>query len=652
MLTRWFVFILAIPPLLSAQPRTPLAPEQVAERLELENELQDIAVVERKLMVPMRDGVRLATDVYRPRNASGKVPIVWVRTPYNFNFWDVRNGGPSDMTAALTAVKRGYAYVVQNERGHFFSEGNYDILGAPITDGYDALSWMKAQSWSNGKVGTTGCSSTAEYQMAIASMGHPAYAAMNVQGFGAGVGRVGPYYEQGNWYRGGAIQMLFIAWLYGEQNQVRPMFPPETSAEDLVAASRLFDLAPQMPPVDWSKALAHLPVQDIMQNAQGPRGIFADAMPVDTGGRMIQRMPNDPAWYQGGLWHDDMPLDVPGLWFMSWYDVSVGPNLAMYNHVRKNASPAVADQQWAVIAPVAHCAFTRATKDTVVGERSMADARLDYQEIMYGFFDRFLKGEASPRLEALPKVTYFTMGSNQWQTSHTWPPEGAKERTLYLASRGKANSLYGDGKLTAAPPEGDLPDSFVYDPMNAVPSYGGNVCCTGNAVQAGSFDQRKMEARQDILVYTSDPFAEGMELSGSIVPTLYVSSDAKDTDFTVKVLDVYPDGRAYNLDESIQRMRYRKGYDKPLAWMEKGKVEKVTLQPLITSNYFAPGHRLRIEVSSSNFPRFDRNLNTGGNNYDEWAGVVATNSVHHSKEYPSSVTITVVEREAPTEQHP
>jgi putative CocE/NonD family hydrolase len=652
MLIRWFVFILAIPSVLLAQRRTPLTPEQIAERSELENELQDVAVVERKVMVPMRDGVRLATDVYRPRNASGKLPIVWVRTPYNFNFWDVRNGAPSDMTAALTAVKRGYAYVVQNERGHFFSEGNYDILGAPITDGYDAVAWMQAQSWSNGKVGTTGCSSTAEYQMAIASMGHPAYAAMNVQGFGAGVGRVGPYYEQGNWYRGGAIQMLFIAWLYGEQNQVRPMFPKETSGEDLAAASRLFDLAPQMPPVDWSKALAHLPVQDIMQNAEGPRGIFADPMPVDTGGRMIQRAPNDPAWYKGGLWHDDMPLDVPGLWFMSWYDVSVGPNLAMYNHVRKNASPAVADQQWAIVAPVAHCAFTRAAKDTVVGERSMGDARLDYLEIMYGFFDRFLKAEASPRLEALPKVTYFTMGSNQWQTSDTWPPAGAKERTLYLASGGKANSLYGDGKLVMASPDMDQPDSFMYDPMNPVPSYGGNVCCTGNAVQAGSFDQRKMEARQDILVYTSDPFAEGMELSGSIVPTLYVSSDAKDTDVTVKVLDVYPDGRAYNLDESIQRMRYRNGYDKPLAWMEKGKVEKVTLQPLTTSNWFAPGHRLRIEVSSSNFPRFDRNLNTGGNNYDEWAGVVATNTVHHSKEYPSSVTLTVVEREAPTEQHP
>jgi putative CocE/NonD family hydrolase len=652
MLTRWIVFVLATPALLSAQPRTPLTPEQIAERWELENELQDIAVVERKVMVPMRDGVRLATDVYRPRNASGKLPIVWVRTPYNFNYWDVRNGAPSDMKAAITAVKRGYAFVVQNERGHFFSEGNYDILGAPITDGYDALAWMQAQSWSNGKVGTTGCSSTAEYQMAIASMGHPAYAAMNVQGFGAGVGRVGPYYEQGNWYRGGAIQMLFIAWLYGQQNQVRPMFPETTSAEDLVAASRLFDLAPQMPPVDWSEALQHLPVQDILRNVQGPQGIFSDAMPVDTGGRMVQRAPNDPAWYKGGLWHDDMPLDVPGLWFMSWYDVSVGPNLAMYNHVRKNASAAVADQQWAVIAPVAHCAFTRAAKDTIVGERSMGDARLDYEEIVYGFFDRFLKGDASPRLESLAKVTYFTMGSNRWQTSSTWPPEGSRELTFYLSSDGKANSLYGDGKLSMSPPETDTPDSFVYDPMNPVPSYGGNVCCTGNAVTAGSFDQRKMEARQDILVYTSDPFPEGMELSGSITPTLYVSSDAKDTDFTVKVLDVYPDGSAYNLDESIQRMRYRDGYDKPLAWMEKGKVVKATLQPLTTSNWFAPGHRLRIEVSSSNFPRFDRNLNTGGNNYDEWAAVVARNSVHHSKQYPSSVSITVVEREAPTEQHP
>jgi len=236
------------------------------------------------------------------------------------------------------------------------------------------------------------------------------------------------------------------------------------------------------------------------------------------------------------------------------------------------------------------------------------------------------------------------MGLNKWQSSDTWPPRGAEPMTMYLGSGGKANTLNGDGELTNAPPAGDHPDSFVYDPANPVTSYGGNVCCTGNAIQAGSFDQRKMEEREDVLVYTSEPFKAGIEVSGPITPTLYVSSNVKDTDFTVKVLDVYPDGRAYNLDESIQRMRYREGYDKPPVWMEDGKVYKVMLQPLTTSNYFAPGHRLRIEVSSSNFPRFDRNLNTGGNNYDESKGIPARNRVHHSKQYPSQVTFTVVKR--------
>src|SRR5262245_38358893 len=350
-------------------------------RWDLESELKSLAIVEPRVMMLMPDGVRLATDIYRPKNASGKVPAIWVRTPYNFNFWDVHNGVPADMTTILAAIKRGYAYVVQNERGHFFSEGNYDILGSR-QDGYNAIDWLTSQSWSNGKLGTTGCSSTAEWQMGVAALGHRGFSAMNVQGFGAGVGRVGPYYEQGNWYRGGAMQMLFIAWLSGEQNQVRPTFPPNTSREDLIRASKSFDLAQQLPAVNWSTALWHLPVQDILKSVDAPHGIFADAMPVETGGRMIQRTPNDAAWYRGGLVHDDMKMNVPGLWFMSWYDVSVGPNLELYNHVRRNAAAAVRDQQWAVIAPVAHCSYTRATADTIVGERSMGDARLDYNEIV------------------------------------------------------------------------------------------------------------------------------------------------------------------------------------------------------------------------------------------------------------------------------
>jgi putative CocE/NonD family hydrolase len=613
----------------------------IAQRNRLEQELEKIAIIERKVMVPMSDGKRMQADVYRPKDTSKKYPIIFVRTPYNFNFWDVRLGAPADMSQQLEAVRRGYVYVEMNERGHFFSEGTYDILGPPLSDGTEEITWMSSQPWANGKVGTIGCSSTAEWQLGVAAQGNPHFAAMIPQGFGAGVGRVGPYYEQGNWYRGGAVQMLFIAWLYGEQNTVRPMFPPNTSQDDMVRAAHEFDLSQQLPPVDWSKALAHLPEKDIIDAVGGPHGIFADREEVPTGGAMIKRTPNDPAWYRGGLWHDDKPINVPGFWFMSWYDVSVGPNLAAYNFVRKTARPEIANEQYAVIAPTLHCSYTRATEHTVVGERDMGDARLDYNALTYGWFDHFLKGEDNDILKQ-PKVRYYTMGMNKWQTSDTWPPQGAQPMTFYLSSGGKANSLNGDGALSAAAPAADHPDSFAYDPMNPVPSYGGNVCCTGNAVQGGAFDQRKMEARADILVYTTEPFKEGTELSGPIDATLYVSSDAKDTDFTVKVIDVGPDGTAYNLDETIQRVRYRDGYDKPPVFMEPSKVYKVNLSPMTTSNYFPAGHRLRIEVSSSNFPRFDRNLNTGGNNYDETQGVVAHNSVHHSTQYPSQLTITVV----------
>jgi putative CocE/NonD family hydrolase len=261
----------------------------------------------------------------------------------------------------------------------------------------------------------------------------------------------------------------------------------------------------------------------------------------------------------------------------------------------------------------------------------------------YGWFDHFLKGEQNDVLK-MPKVQYFTMGSNKWQSSETWPPVGAEPQKFYLTSGGKANTLNGDGKLVAEAPTQAAADKFTYDPMNPVPSYGGNVCCTGNAIQGGSFDQSKMEERPDILVYSSDVLKEGIELSGSIDVTLYVSSDAKDTDFTVKLIDVDENGKAWNLDETIQRMRYRDGYDKPLVWMEKDKVYRVKFSPMTTSNYFAPGHRIRIEISSSNFPRFDRNMNTGGDNFSETSGVIANNAVHHSKQYPSEITISVVKR--------
>ena len=598
--------------------------------------LQEIAIIDQKVMMPMRDGIRLATDIYRPKTDK-KVPVIFSRTPYNFNSWG--DGQQKTRTAerAYEVVQEGYAYVVQNERGRYYSEGEWDILGIPLTDGYDAFSWMKDQPWSNGKIGTLGCSSTAEWQMAVAALDHPSHAAMVPQSFGAGVGRVGDYYEQGNWYRGGAEQLLFFAWLYGvEHDKYKPRIPQGASQEDLIRISRFYDLAPENPPVDMSEALAHLPIQDILQNIQGKREVFD---------KMVRRNPNHKDWYKGGLYHDDMEIGVPSFWFASWYDVSISPNLALYNHVRNNSKDQfVKDNQYLVIAPTLHCRYTRATENTIVGERNVGDARLNYSEQIYSWFDLWLKGENNNFKDNTPRVQYYTMGSNVWQSAESWPPENSELKTFYLTSGGKANSLYGDGRLSMKEPDSEnAPDSFKYDPMNPVTSYGGNVCCTGNAVKGGAYDQQAMETRQDILVYTTEPLEEGMEVTGFIESSLYISSDAKDTDFTIKLVDVYPDGRAYNLDETIQRVRYREGYDKEV-FMQKDKVYKINLTPMATSNFFEKGHRIRIEVSSSNFPRFARNLNTGGKNYDEKQGVVARNSVHHSKQYPSQIRLPIVNR--------
>lgn len=597
--------------------------------------LQEIAIIDQKVMMPMRDGIRLATDIYRPKG-DAKVPIVFSKTPYQFNTWVDGKMTTRTMEEAYNAVSRGYAYVVQNERGRYFSEGEWDILGAPITDGYDAFTWMSKQPWSNGKIGVIGCSSTAEWQMAVASQNHPALAAMVAQGFGAGVGRVGKFMEQGNWYRGGAQQMLFTSWLYGTQNdKFKPTFPKNIQQKDLQRLQRFYDMSTEMPRVDWSVGLRHLPVQDIIKNVKGSDGVYED---------MIRRKPNDPKWFKGGLYHDNMPLNVPAYWFVSWYDVSSAPNIALFNHARKAAKDkATADNQYLVIAPVLHCSYKRATENTIVGERSVGDARLNYDELTWGWFDMLLKGEKNDFKEKQPRVRYYTMGSNKWQQSETFPPANTEMQSFYLTSGGKANTRNGDGQLTSTAPKEDKPDAFTYDPMNPVPSYGGNVCCTGNAVVGGSFDQSKMELRDDILVYTSDELKEGVEITGFIESTLYVSSTGPDTDITIKLIDVHPDGKAYNLDETIQRLRYREGYDKEV-FMEKGKVYKVDLTPMVTSNFFAAGHRIRIEVTSSNFPRFDRNMNTGGKNYDEATGIKVENKIHHSTQYPSVIKLPVVKK--------
>jgi hypothetical protein len=591
--------------------------------------LAENASVEAKLLMPMRDGVGLSTDIYRPKDAKGRLPAIFNRTPYNINTLSGFN-----LRFAAEAVSRGYAYVLQNERGRYFSEGKFEILGYPRTDGYDALSWLAARGWSNGKVGTLGCSSSAEWQLALAAMNHPAHAAMVPMAAGAGIGRVGEFHEQGNWYMGGVPRSLFWIWLYGVDNPLRAQLPAGLDPATRARIAQYNDLHAKKPEVNWAKQVRHLPVADLLKDLGEPPATFE---------QFITRTPGDPAWLKGGLYHDNEGWGVPALWFNSWYDVSVGPNMALFNHARKAGSDKEASaNQHAVIAPVAHCHFLKVGPNTVVGERSMGDTSFEVVGEIFGWFDRWLKGRRSAFPAGKPAVRYFAMGENKWKSAAQWPPENARAVRMYLRSGGAANSLYGNGRLDRSAPAGEeQPDRFTYDPMNPVQTIGGGDCCNGGLVTAGAFDQRVIEARQDVLVYTSDPLTESMEVTGFIDTILHVSSDAKDTDFAVKLVDVAPDGTAYILADTILRARYREGYDRQVM-MAPGGVYKLDFTPMTISNTFLPGHRIRVEITSSNFPKFARNLNTGGDNVTERTWRVARNAVHHSASHASYIELPVV----------
>lgn len=593
-----------------------------------EREVTRIADVREAVMVPMRDGVRLSTNIYRPRNAEGNLPTILWKTPYNEH--KLRG---STQRYAIEALRRGYVFIVQNERGRYFSEGEYEILGHPQTDGYDTLNWIAAQDWSNGKVGTLGCSSSAEWQLALAALNHPAHAAMVPMASGAGIGKVGRFQEQGNWYTGGVPRTLFWVWLYGVDNPLRAQLPAGLDEETRARVARYNDLAATKPKVDWPKQIRHVPLESMLSSLGEPPSTFE---------RFIAREPGDPAWRTGGLYHDDMGWGVPALWFNSWYDVSIGPNLELFNHARASRTDAEASaHQYAVIAPGIHCRYSDLGPDTVVGDRAMGDTSFDVNDAIFDWFARWLKNDRAAFPDSTPHVRYFAMGENKWKAAAQWPPADAKPMRLYLRSGGQANSLWGDGRLDAAAPAAEPADRFRYDPSNPVPTVGGGDCCNGGLVVPGAFDQRGVEARQDVLVYTSDPLDRPLEVSGFIDAVLKVSSNAPDTDFAVKIVDVAPDGTAWIIGDTILRTRYRDGFDAPKP-MTPGAVYTLRPTPIATAITFGKGHRIRVEVTSSNFPKFARNFNTGGPIHKEVTPVVATNVVHHGGADASYIELPVI----------
>jgi len=583
---------------------------------------------EKTVMVPMRDGIRLATDLYFPVGADRPQPVILVRTPYNKNDTD-------ENAAARFFASQGYIAAVQDMRGKYESEGRYEWTAHDRHDGYDTVGWLAEQPWSSGRVGTYGCSYRGENQIQLAADRHPRHAAA-VPMFAGAMYTHGERYRNWATNNGGAFELAMIfTWFREKGWNLRPRYPAGIPREALLRATKAFTLRPQLPEVDERALWSELPVVDLMRRSQAPPNLWEE---------LVTHAPNDPWWDQFQFVTAADSFTVPTLQVASWYDYGVSEALGLFNLFQSNGVSAPARQnQFVIIAPTTHCDHHAATEETFVGARSVGDARLDYWSIYLDWFDRWLRGDDNGVTDR-PPVQYYLMGANAWRAAAAWPLPGTQYTSYYLRSGGNANSRMGDGRLSTESPSGEPPDVFTYDPATPVPTVGGQACCTQTPEAEGAWDQRAVEMRDDVLVYTSPPLDDPVEVTGPIEAVLYASSSAKDTDFTVKLVDVAPDGTAYNVQEGITRARYRRGYD-DVRWMEDGEVYRITVNLHATSNQFLAGHRIRVEVSSSNFPRFTRNLNTGGDNHTGTTWTTARNTIHHSAEYPSHIVLPIIPSE-------
>jgi putative CocE/NonD family hydrolase len=566
----------------------------------------------------MRDGVRLNTSVWLPQ-AEGKFPVVLIRTPYRTEMRDFQ----------ATLLRNGYAVIEQHERGRYLSEGEMRMLGRADEDGWDTLEWIAKQPWSNGRVATYGCSSSAENQLKLASLGHPTHKAMIVGSSGVGIAQAGPHREQGNFWRGGAWQMGWASYFFEEMQAAWPQLPLGLSDAERTRLSAMFrfdgDAAP-IPQSVYDEKRMHLPVIELPEAVGAPETELAD---------YIMRGPSNTAWAQDRVTDHDA-IKVPGLWAEALYDISAPSAAALFERTRK-ANPALS--QTIVITNGQHCSFNEPR--TKIGDRALGAATFDHDRMALAWLDRWLKDDQFAATQRSP-VTVYLAGINRWASFDAIPQAGQDEtKTLWLDSSGSANTAKGDGLLVEAEPPVQAIDRFAYDPANPVITHGGQISGMGEDQKDGAFDQRRIEERPDVLVYTSAPLAEDLAVFGYVETELHVASDAPDTDFTVKLVDVAPDGTAWNIADTILRMRYRDGDARP-SFMKKGEIYPITPPPMLAGNVFLKGHQIRIEVSSSNFPAYARNLNTAGDPYLTKETQVANNEVVHGPYRPSRIMLPVV----------
>lgn len=571
--------------------------------------------IEKNLAMRTRDGITLRADVYRP-DVSGKFPVLVMRTPYD-------KSQQMAMTERDYFPPLGYVLIVQDTRGRFSSEGEFAPFVNEARDGYDTIEWAASLPWSNGKVGAVGQSYLGLVQYYAATLAPPHLVAM------CPVSGPVTYYENCIYRRG----VFELGWMLAYSSfMAANTLERKGIYQEYKAQLDSYLSHPELPLSPFTtQAYRHLPIADWGERLKAGAPHFADYL---------------QQWRDGAFWTatDIRPLvrnvTVPMMHTGSWYDAFQFDTLTMYTQMHRDARSDKARRgQRLIMGPWAHLLpysvpTSRGTGDIDFGPEAEVELLAGQERFLRHWFE----GREDEILDE-PPVRIFVMGDNRWRDEHEWPLARTQYTKMYLRGHGRANSLRGDGALKLEVPVDEPADQYTYDPDNPVPTRGG----TTLGLASGVFDQRDVEERDDVLVYTGDVLAKDLEVTGPITMKLHASSSAHDTDFAAKLVDVRPDGYAQNIAEGIVRARFRDSASKPTL-ISPDKVYEYKIDLWATSHVFKAGHRLRLEVSSSNFPRYDRNQNTGNDLFVDRELKTARQTVHHSGPYASHIVLPVIPR--------
>ena len=565
-------------------------------------------VMDVDVKVPMRDGVMLSTDVYRP-DGPGTFPAILVRTPYS-------NGTDAAIAQSKWFAQRGYVVLQQDVRGKYDSKGDFYPFRHEPNDGFDMDEWIGKQPWFNGKLGTMGGSYVGFTQWGQAIRGSRYLVAMAPQVTTPDI--------YNNWiYIDGAMSLAFAA-SWGSVSIDGQVAQATATAHD------------------FTKVYRHLPLIDMPKVAGHRAPHFRD---------WVSHPTRDSYWNDVSYENEHDKVTVPMLTIEGWYDIFVRGAIADDIAIRQKAKTEVARTgKRLMIGPWVHGTGRRDNQAPGPNANPEAydfgpAAEVENQKITLRWFDYWLKGIENG-VKDEPPIKIFVMGENVWRYENEWPLRRAQPTKYYISSGGRANTLYGDGVLsTSTPRAGSETDRYTYDPNNPVPTLGGNSCCAA-LTPTGPWDQRAAERRDDVLVYSTEVLKEAVEVTGPVTMKLYAATSARDTDWTAKLVDVGPDGFARNVQEGIIRARYRNAIGKPGTLLEPNRVYEYTIDMWAGSNVFLPGHQIRLEISSSNFPRFDRNLNTGEDTATGTRMERAQQTIYHSAQYPSHIILPTVTRES------